>query len=67
MTSDAPPQSPAARRPTRAQRLVVLTFFIAFGFTILTVLFTALAVKARRSHDSADAPAAAAPEPPRAP
>jgi hypothetical protein len=61
MPSDAT-QPATPKRPSRAQRIAVLGFLFAFGLTILTVLLTGLAT---RSHDRADAPGAAAPEPDR--
>ncbi|HEX5046579.1 MAG TPA: hypothetical protein VFX89_05615 [Gammaproteobacteria bacterium] len=63
MPSD-PTQPAAPKQPSRAQRIAVLGFLFAFGLTILTVLLTGLAT---RYHERASAPAAAAPEPERAP
>jgi hypothetical protein len=59
MSSDATPQATPKQRPSRAQRLAVAGFLAAFGLTMLTVLLTGLAVKARRSHGPEGSPPAA--------
>ena len=48
MPSDAT-QPPTPKRPSRAQRIMVLGFLFAFALTILTVLLTGLATKSSRS------------------
>ena len=57
VAEESPSAAPAARpKPTRAQRIVAFTFLGAFGLTMLTVLFTGLAVRSPGARRALETP-----------